>query len=498
MTDRIRSDAVCVTMMQSNACLRTDAFIDGAWTPAASGARFAVFDPATGEKIADVADCGADDARRAIAAAERALPDWARRPAQERAAILRRWRDLMLANIDALAAILTAEMGKPRAEAAGEIRYGAAYLEWFAEEARRAYGDVIPSESKRTRTIVLKQPIGVCAAITPWNFPNAMLMRKAGAALAAGCTMVAKPAEDTPLSALAAAALAEEAGLPAGVLNVAPAARPEEVGRELTTNPAVRKVSFTGSTETGRILLTQMASTVKKASMELGGDAPLIVFDDADLDAALAGAVASKFRNAGQTCICANRLFVQRGVYEAFAERFVHAAQALRVGRGDQEGVDIGPLVNEAALAKVERLLTKACAQGARILAGGRRHAAGPLFFEPTVLGDVRPDMEIAQVEIFGPIAPLIVFDNEQEVVRLANATAYGLAAYAYTADLARAFRVGEALDYGMVGINETAISAVSAPFGGVKQSGMGREGSKYGLADYLETKYLCLGGIEP
>lgn len=475
----------------------TDAYINGEWVAAESGGAFAVLNPATGGEIARAADCGANDARRAVKAAADAFPAWARRTNEERSAILRRWRDLLIAHEDALARIVTAEMGKPLAEARGEIRYGASYVEWFAEEAKRVYGDIIPNASPRARTLVLKQPIGVCAAITPWNFPNAMLMRKAAPALAAGCTMVAKPAEDTPLSALAVAALGEEAGLPPGVFNVVPSARPAAIGEVLATDPLVRKISFTGSTATGRLLLRQSADTVKKASMELGGNAPFIVFDDADIDAAVEGALVSKYRNGGQTCVCANRIFVQRGVYGVFAEKLAARVRALKVGPGDEDGVAVGPLVNVRAFEKVAALVDDALKQGARVLAGGGPHPAGGLFYAPTVLADVRAGMRIAQAEIFGPVAPLIAFDAEDEAVAAANDTIYGLAAYVFTRDLARAWRVGEALDYGMVGVNEGVISSAAAPFGGVKQSGLGREGSKYGLEDYLEIKYLCLGGLD-
>lgn len=482
--------------LDKNSYLRRQAFIGGHWREASTGDVFPVINPATGEEITHVADCTTEDATAAIEAADNAFPEWASRTAVERSTILRRWHDLMLANEQALADVLTAEMGKPIAEAAGEIRYGAGYLEWYAEEAKRVYGDVIPSASPKTRSVVIKQPVGVCAAITPWNFPNAMLMRKAAAALATGCTMVAKPAEDTPLSALAIAALAEEAGIPKGVFNVIPTKDAAGVGLELTTNPAVRKVSFTGSTEVGRLLLAQSASTVKKVSMELGGNAPFIVFDDADIDVAVEGAMASKYRNAGQTCICANRLYVHHAVHDAFCNKLAQKVAALRVGSGAEKETNIGPLINKSALEKVERLLAEALQNGASILSGGRRNAAGSLFFDPTVITGVTSDMEIAQTEIFGPVAAIIPFEDEDEVVTAANMTPFGLAAYVYTKDLGRAWRVGEALDYGMVGVNEGAISSVSAPFGGVKQSGMGREGSKYGLEDYLETKYLCMGGI--
>ncbi len=482
--------------LKANPFLRDKAYVAGQWCDAADCGVFSVFNPATGEEIAQVADCTAQDAVTGIEAAEKVFAAWSSRTAADRSATLRRWHDLMLRHEQELAEIVTAEMGKPISEAVGEVRYGAAYLEWYAEEAKRIYGDVIPNASPGARTIVIKQPVGVCAAITPWNFPNAMLMRKAAAALAAGCTMVAKPAEDTPLSALAVAALAEEAGVPAGVFNVVPTADAAGVGLELTTHPAIRKVSFTGSTEIGRLLLSQSASTVKKVSMELGGNAPFIVFDDADIDAAVDGAMASKYRNAGQTCICANRLFAHQDIHDEFCEQLTQRVAALRVGPGTEKENTTGPLINQQALEKVEGLLARARDDGAHVLMGGRRHCAGGLFFEPTILTGVTPSMEIAKTEIFGPVAPVISFKDEDEVINAANATPFGLAAYLYTKDFGRAWRVGEALEYGMVGVNEGAISSVSAPFGGVKQSGMGREGSKYGLDDYLETKYLCMGGL--
>ncbi len=474
----------------------TDAYINGAWVAAASGARFDVTDPASGEVVASVADCGAGETRAAIEAADAAGTGWAALPAARRSAVLMAWRDLMVAHADDLAQLLTREMGKPLAEAKGEILYGASYLEWFAEEAKRVYGDIIPSASQNNRMVVVKQPVGVCAAITPWNFPNAMLMRKAAAALAVGCTMVAKPAEDTPLSALALAELATEAGVPAGVLNIVPTSQPAIVGDEFCSSPLVRKISFTGSTETGRLLLAKSAATVKKVSMELGGNAPFIVFEDADLDAALEGLMASKYRNAGQTCVCANRVFVHRDVMDEFARRLAARVEGLKIASGTEPGADIGPLINAAALAKSERLVASATAAGATIVTGGMRHDAGELFYAPTVLKGVTADMDIAQTEIFGPIAPLISFETEEEVVALANDTPYGLASYFYTKDLGRAWRVGEGLDYGMVGINEGIVSSAAAPFGGVKQSGMGREGSHYGLDDYLEIKYMLMGGL--
>jgi len=474
----------------------TDAFVNGRWRPSQSGARFDVTNPATGDVIASVADCGANEARAAIAAAEAARKSWAALPAGERSRALMRWRESMIARADDLAALLTAEMGKPLAEARGEILYGASYLEWFAEEAKRVYGDTIPSASPGNRIVVIKQPVGVCAAITPWNFPNAMLMRKAAAALAAGCTMVAKPAEDTPLSALAIAELAAEVGIPEGVLNIVPTSNPASVGGEFTLNPLVRKITFTGSTEVGRLLLQQSASTVKKASMELGGNAPFIIFDDADLDAAIEGLMASKYRNAGQTCVCANRILVQNSVMNEVANRLAPKVSALNVAPGNVTGAEVGPLINQAALTKTERLVASAVSAGAEVVTGGMRHNAGALFYTPTVLKGARADMDIAREEIFGPVAPLIGFETEDEAVALANDTPYGLASYFYTRDLGRAWRVAEALDYGMVGVNEGILSSAAAPFGGVKQSGLGREGSKYGLDDYLELKYMLLGGL--
>ncbi|MEE9433285.1 MAG: NAD-dependent succinate-semialdehyde dehydrogenase [Sphingorhabdus sp.] len=474
----------------------TQAFIGGQWRDADDGKLFPVNNPSTGKTIANVADCGVGEAKAAILAADEAQQNWAALPAQQRSIILRKWRDLMVERADELALILTRENGKPLAEAKGEILYGASYLEWFAEEAKRIYGDVIPSGSPGNRIIVTKHPVGVCAAITPWNFPNAMLMRKVAAALAAGCTMVAKPAQETPLSALIAAKLAQEAGLPDGVFNVVTTSRARVVGGEFTGNKKVRKITFTGSTGIGRLLLAQSAETVKKISMELGGNAPFIVFDDADIDAAIEGAMASKFRNAGQTCVCSNRLFVQRGILPEFTRRLTERVAALKVGDGEMEGCEIGPLINEAALENTKHLVASASAAGAKILTGGSTDNAGALFYKPTVLANVAPNMDVAQEEIFGPIAPLIVFDDEDEAIALANDTQYGLAAYLYTRDLGRAWRVGEALDYGMVGINEGIISSASAPFGGVKQSGLGREGSKYGLDDYLEIKYMLMGGL--
>ena len=483
-------------MLDANSPVPMQAFIGGTWCEAGDGARFAVHDPATGARIGEVADCGAAEARAAIDAAEAAQSGWAATPAAERGAILRRWRDLMVERADALAAVLTRENGKPLAEARGEILYGASYLEWFAEEARRIYGDIVPAPSGDKRILVTRQPVGVCAAITPWNFPNAMLMRKAAAALAAGCTLVAKPAAETPLSALLAAQLGAEAGVPDGVFNVVPGTDAAAIGGEFTASPVIRKLSFTGSTAVGRQLMAQSAPTVKRLSMELGGNAPFIVFADVDLDAALDGLMASKYRNAGQTCVCANRVFVERSIARDFAERLAKRVAALKVAPGDEAGAEIGPLISPAALEKTERLVADAVGKGGRVVTGGSRHAAGELFYQPTVIDGVTTDMAMMREEIFGPVAPLIAFDGEAEAVAMANDTEYGLAAYLYTRDLGRAWRVGDALEYGMVGINEGILSSAAAPFGGVKQSGFGREGSRHGLEDYLDIKYMLMGGL--
>jgi succinate-semialdehyde dehydrogenase/glutarate-semialdehyde dehydrogenase len=473
-----------------------NAYIDGRWVSADDQQRFAVRNPADGAVIAEVADCGASETEAAIIVADAAQADWAARPAAERSVILRRWHDLMVAEADTLAALLTAENGKPMGEARGEVLYGASYLEWFAEEAKRLYGEIIPSGSSNNRILVIKQPVGVCAAITPWNFPNAMLMRKAAAALAAGCTLVAKPAAETPLSALAAARLAEEAGVPAGVLNVVTSSRAAEVGGVMTSDDRVKKISFTGSTGVGKLLLEQSAPTVKRASMELGGNAPFVVFADADMDAAIEGAIASKFRNAGQTCVCANRMLVERSILPEFARRLAERVDALKVAPGNVASSQVGPLINAKAVERVERLVAEAQAEGATVRTGGARHGAGDLFFAPTVLEGVTPDMAVAREEIFGPVAPLIAFDSEAEAIRLANDTPFGLAAYVYTRDLGRAFRVGEGLEYGMVGLNEGILSSAAAPFGGIKQSGYGREGSHMGLDDYVNVKYILMGGL--
>jgi succinate-semialdehyde dehydrogenase/glutarate-semialdehyde dehydrogenase len=475
---------------------REQAFIGGAWLAADSAATVAITNPATAETLAQVPDMGAAETRRAIEAAEAAWPAWRALTAKQRGAILRSWHELIVSNADDLALLMTSEQGKPLAEARGEALYAASFVEWFAEEAKRTYGDVIPQTVANQRLIVLKQPIGVCAAITPWNFPAAMITRKVAPALAAGCPAVVKPAEQTPLTALALAVLAERAGFPQGVFNIVTgsAASSALIGGELTSNPIVRKLSFTGSTEVGRLLMAQCAPTLKKISLELGGNAPFIVFDDADVDAAVAGAIASKYRNAGQTCVCANRLLVQEGIYEEFSRKLAAQVGALQVGAGSETGVTQGPLIDAAALAKVEAHVADAIARGARVLTGGKRHARGGTFFEPTVLADVTPAMRCAREEIFGPVAPLFKFRDETEAIALANATEYGLAGYFYARDLSRVWRVAEALEYGMIGVNVGLIANEVAPFGGVKQSGIGREGSRYGIEEYLEIKYVCLG----
>ncbi|ACO79383.1 Succinate-semildehyde dehydrogenase [Azotobacter vinelandii CA] len=473
--------------------LRTRAFIAGQWVDADDGATFVVTDPADLSPIGTVASLGAAETARAIAAAEAALPAWRAKTAKERSVLLRKWFELIMANREDLARLLSREQGKPLAESRGEIAYGASFIEWFAEEAKRTYGDVIPHDKQGRRLVVIRQPIGVVAAITPWNFPNAMITRKAGPALAAGCTIVIKPASETPLSALALAELAVRAGIPAGVINVV-TGDPRVIGGELTRNPAVRKLSFTGSTGIGKLLMAQCADTMKKVSMELGGNAPFIVFDDADLDAAVAGALASKYRNSGQTCVCTNRLLVQEGVYDAFARRLVAAVKALKVGPACEEGAQLGPLINAKAVLKVQEHIEDALTKGARLLAGGKPHSLGGSFFEPTVLGEATPEMLVAREETFGPLAPIFRFRSEAEAIQMANDTEFGLASYLYTRDLSRAWRVSEALEYGMVGVNEGVISTEIAPFGGIKESGTGREGSKFGIDDYVELKYLCFG----
>jgi succinate-semialdehyde dehydrogenase/glutarate-semialdehyde dehydrogenase len=476
--------------------LRQQAYVAGAWIDADDGSTVAVTNPANGEQIGTVPMCGTDETVRAIAAAEVAQRAWRDVPAKERAAVLRRLNDLMLAHQDDLALIMTSEQGKPLAEAKGEIAYAASFIEWFADEARRVYGDVIPAVGADRRVLALKQPIGVTAAITPWNFPAAMLTRKAGPALAAGCSMVVKPATQTPYSALAFAELAERAGLPKGLLSVLTGSA-AKIGGEMTRSPIVRKITFTGSTEVGRTLMRQSADTIKKLSLELGGNAPFIVFDDADIDAAVDGAMVSKYRNTGQTCVCANRIYVQRGVLQAFTQKLVAKVKALKVGDGLEPGVNQGPLIDAKAVAKVEEHVADARAKGAEVLAGGRRHALGGLFYEPTVLAGATADMLVAKEETFGPLAPIFAFDTEAEVIGLANDTEFGLAAYFYSRDLGRIMRVAEQLESGMVGVNTGLISTAEVPFGGVKQSGLGREGSKYGIEEFLEIKYVCLGGID-
>ncbi|MEM7217825.1 MAG: NAD-dependent succinate-semialdehyde dehydrogenase [Pseudomonadota bacterium] len=476
--------------------LRTGAYIDGRWIDADDGGRRAVTNPATGEAVAEVAHCGTDETRRAIDAAERAQVDWCQTPAKERANALRRMFDLMLAHADDLAAILTAEQGKPLAEARGEIVYGANFLEWFAEEAKRVYGDTIPGPNPNTRIVTVRQGVGVVGCITPWNFPNAMLTRKIGPALASGCTVVCKPAGATPLSALAIAEIADRAGVPPGVVNVL-AGRTDAIGAELTGNPKVRKLTFTGSTEVGKVLIGACADTVKRVSMELGGNAPFIVFDDADIDAAVQGALTSKYRNAGQTCVCTNRFLVQDGVFDEFAAKLAAAVAQLKMGNGMDAGVVVGPLIDRQAADDVLAMVDDAVAQGAGVALGGSRGVQGEAFVEPTILTDVTADMRVFGEEIFGPVAPLMRFQDEAEAIELANRTEFGLAAYFYSRDIGRVWRVAEGLEYGIVGINEGLISNEAAPFGGMKASGNGREGSKYGLDEYTEIKYLCMGGID-
>ena len=471
---------------------RQQAYIDGQWQGAASGETFEVRNPATGGLVGTVPAMGAAETRQAIDAANAAWPAWRKKTAKERAAILRKWHDLMMEHADDLALILTTEQGKSLAEAKGEIGYAASFLEWFAEEGKRVYGDTIPTPASDKRIVVTKEPVGVCAAITPWNFPSAMITRKVGPALAAGCPIVVKPAEATPFSALAMAVLAERAGVPAGVFSVV-TGNPKAIGGELTSNPVVRKLSFTGSTAVGRLLMAQCAPTVKKVSLELGGNAPFIVFDYADLDAAVQGAIASKYRNSGQTCVCTNRFYVHERVYDAFAQKLAAAVGQLKVGRGTEPGVTQGPLINEAAVLKVEAHIEDALAKGAHVAAGCKRHALGHGFFEPTVLTGVTPAMKVAKEETFGPVAPLFKFSSDEDVIRMANDTEFGLAAYFYSRDIGRVWRVAEALEYGMVGVNTGLISNEVAPFGGVKQSGLGREGSHYGIDDYVVIKYLCL-----
>ena len=472
---------------------RTQSYIDGEWVGGSKS--FPIVNPATGATLAHVPDLGAAETRKAIEAAERAWPAWRAKTAKERAACLRKWHDLMMANQEDLAVLMTVEQGKPLAESRGEIVYGASFIEWFAEEAKRVYGDTIPAPVADRRIVVIKQPVGVCAAVTPWNFPNAMITRKAGPALAAGCTMVIKPASATPFSALALCELAERAGIPKGVLSVVTGAS-GPIGKELTTHPLVRKFTFTGSTEIGKQLMQQCASTVKKVSLELGGNAPFIVFDDADLDSAVEGAMASKYRNTGQTCVCANRLFVQDSVYDAFAKKFADKVSTMKVGNGLEDGVMQGPLIDMKAVEKVEEHISDALSKGARVVTGGKRHEKGGQYFQPTVLADVTPAMKVTHEETFGPVAPLYRFKTEDELLNLANDTEYGLAAYFYSRDIGRIWRVAEGLESGIIGINVGIISTEVAPFGGVKESGIGREGSKYGMDEFLEVKYLCMGDV--
>jgi succinate-semialdehyde dehydrogenase/glutarate-semialdehyde dehydrogenase len=474
----------------------TNAFIDGTWVAAKSGKRFAVTNPANGTHLADVADLDANDVELAIGAAKTAFASWSKTTAKQRCDLMQAWFRLIMDNQKELAELLSREQGKPLAEAMGEISYGASYIEWFAEEARRNYGDIVPEVKPNSKILVLKQPVGVVAAITPWNFPNAMIARKVAPALAAGCTIVIKPAPDTPLSAMALAKLADEAGIPKGVINVVPTTQTEEVGTLLTTHKDIAKVSFTGSTPVGRLIMRNGAETIKKLSLELGGNASFIVFDDADLDAAVEGAMASKFRNSGQTCVCANRIYVQAGIYDAFIEKLAEKIKTLKVGDAFEDGVAQGPLINKAAVDKVERLIKDATEKGAKVVVGGARHEKGELFYQPTLLRDIPDNADVLRDEIFGPVAPIIRFDSEQEAIDLANATEFGLASYFYARDIGRVWRVSEALQAGIIGVNEGITSAVEAPFGGVKQSGLGREGSKYGLSDYTDVKYVLMGGL--
>ncbi|MBS0320622.1 MAG: NAD-dependent succinate-semialdehyde dehydrogenase [Proteobacteria bacterium] len=484
-----------VPALKDPSLLRQQCLVDGKWISADNGATMPVVNPANGGLVASVPVFGGDETRRAIEAAARAWPAWKAKTAKERSAILRKWNDLMLQHVDDLALILTTEQGKPLAEAKGEVTIGAAYVEWFAEEAKRVYGDTIPTVGNDRRLVVVKEPVGVCAAITPWNFPCSMITRKVAPGLAAGCTIVIKPAEATPLSAFALGELAQRAGFPPGVVNIVTGDAPA-IGGEMCANPTVRKLSFTGSTEVGRILMKQVAPTIKKLSLELGGNAPFIVFDDADLDAAADGAIISKYRNAGQTCVCANRLFVQDQVYDAFAAKLAERVKALKVGAGTESGVTQGPLINAEAIDKVKDHIADATAHGAKVVTGGKPAPQGGLFFEPTVLANVTPDMKIFREETFGPVAPLIRFKTDDEVVELANRTEFGLASYFYSRDIGRVWRVAERLEYGMVGVNTGLITTEVAPFGGMKQSGLGREGSKYGIDEFVEIKYICFGGI--
>ncbi|WP_444945553.1 NAD-dependent succinate-semialdehyde dehydrogenase [Microbulbifer sp. VTAC004] len=483
--------------LNNPALLRTQSYINGQWIDADSGATFDVIDPATGKIVASIADLGGNETRRAIEAAAAAWPAWMGTPVKERARILRRWYDLVIANTEDLAKILTAEQGKPLSESCTEIVYGANYIEWFSEEAKRVYGDVIAPPASDRRIAVIKQPVGVTCSITPWNFPSAMIARKMAPALAAGCPFIAKPAQETPLSALSLAVLAEEAGIPAGIFNIVAGQNAPAIGAEMTSNPLVRKFTFTGSTAVGKLLQAQCAQTMKKTSMELGGNAPFIVFDDADLDEAVKGAIICKYRNAGQTCVCANRIFVQEGVYEAFSHKFIEAVNKLTLGNGVDDKTDVGPMITTKAVKKVESLVEDALQKGAQTLVAGGPSSIGDHFYSPMVLGNATDQMHLFKEEIFGPVAALYKFSTEEEVVRMANDTEFGLASYFYSRDIGRVCRVSEALEYGMVGVNEGIISNEMAPFGGVKESGQGREGSKYGIEDYLEVKYLCIGGID-
>ena len=488
-------DVVAQLNLKDSKLFKQLGYIDGAWTSAEGGRMLEVNNPATGDIIGTIPNMGAAETKKAIDAASKALDGWKTMLAADRAKILKKWADLQLENIDDLAKILTAEQGKPLAQAKAEIQSGIDYVVWMAEEGRRVYGDVIPTHNKTHRLVTLKQPVGVCAMITPWNFPSSMITRKTGPALAAGCTVVMKPSEFTPFSALALAELAERAGIPKGVLNIV-IGEAQPIGKEMTDNPTVKKLSFTGSTAVGKILLTQCAASVKKVSMELGGNAPFIVFDDADIDAAVTGAIASKYRNAGQTCVCANRIFVQEGIYDAFAQKFTEAVAKMKVGNGLEEGVEIGPMINVKGMEKVEQHLSDATQKGGKVTTGGKRHKLGESFFEPTVVTGATPEMKFFREETFGPLAPLFKFKTDDDVIKMANDTEYGLAAYFYSNNMARIWRVGEALEYGMVGVNSVAIVAAQAPFGGWKQSGIGTEGSKYGIEDYLEIKLLSLGGL--
>ncbi len=485
-----------MVILKDRSLLCTQCFINGQWKDARSGAVIDVTNPVDGSVLGSVPDLAREEIDAAIEAADAALPAWRARTAGERASLLRRWYDLIMAHQDDLAAIMTAEQGKPLAESTGEIAYAASFVEWFAEEGKRVYGDTIPTHQQGTRIVVVKEPVGVCAAITPWNFPSAMITRKAAPALAAGCVMLVKPAGQTPLSALALARLAERAGIPAGVFSVV-TGKSSVIGKAFTQNPIVRKLSFTGSTETGRLLMRECADTVKKISLELGGNAPFIVFDDADLEAAVQGAMACKYRNSGQTCVCANRILVQNGIYDAFAAQFTAAVQSLQVGDGFLPGNQQGPLIDMRAVEKTESHIADALSKGARLLTGGRRHPLGGTFFQPTVLAETTPAMRIATEETFGPVAPLFRFDTETQAIQMANDTEFGLASYFYSKEMGRIWRVAEGLEYGMVGINTGILSTAVAPFGGIKQSGIGREGSKYGMDEYIEIKYLCMGGLD-